>query len=165
MTPAHIERLFRRVQNVLQIGRTTTAPTDSGSVQTVQIKTSNMATRDAVPVTYHYGFSAHLPVGSDVVVLNVSGDSSNGVVVGTAHQPSRPTGLVDGQVLIYDTTGSKVLLDNKGGIVLTASGGTVTINGRLVVTGDASIGGITFLAHEHANGNDGNPTGAPISGT
>ncbi len=139
----------RRLQNLLQVGRTTVAPNDGGPVQTVQVKTSSAQTRDAVPVTYHYGFSAHIPVGSDVVVLNVSGDSTNGVIISTAHQASRPKDLTDGQVLLYDATGSRILLDNAGGIGLTPSGGTVTVTGRLVVTGDATIGGIGFLEHRH----------------
>ena len=119
----HLERLFRRVQNVLQIGRTTTAPIDTGTIQTVQIETSGASTRDAVPVTYHYGFTAHLPVGSDVVVLSISGDSSNGVIVSTAHQPSRPTDLSDGQVMLYTLGGDKILLTNGQGITITPSGG------------------------------------------
>ena len=155
---------IRRLQNLLQVGRTTIAPNDSGPVQTVQVKTGAAQTKDAVPVTYHYGFSAHIPVGSDVMVLNVSGDSTNGVIVSTAHQPSRPKGLTDGQVLIYDTTGSKALFDNKGGITIEPSGGTTTVIGKLVVTEDATIGGIGFLEHKHGGVESGNsPTGAPES--
>ncbi|NPD67308.1 hypothetical protein HN018_06935 [Lichenicola cladoniae] len=157
--------LTRRLQNVVQVMRTTVAPIDSGPVQTVQAKSNSAQTRDNIPVTYHYGFSAHIPVGSDIIVLNVSGDGTKGMVISSAHQGSRPKNLTDGQVMLYDLTGSSVLMDGKGGVVLTASGGTVTINGKLVVTEDATIGGITFLAHEHSNGNDGNATGAPIAGT
>lgn len=160
-----LRTLARRLQNVVQVMRTTVAPIDSGSIQTVQAKSISAQTRDAIPVTYHYGFSAHIPVGTDVIVLNVSGDGTKGMVISTAHQPSRPKGLTDGQVMLYDLTGSSVLMDGKGGISLTASGGTVTVNGKLVVTQDATIGGITFLEHEHSDGNDGNPTGAPISGS
>ena len=158
----HLERAWRRVQHLVQVGRTTTAPTDGGNIQTVQIKTSDAAIRDAVPVTYHYGLTAVIPVGTDVIVLNVSGDSSNGVIVSTGHQTSRPKGLRVGQVALYDLTGSMVLMDNAGGMVLTPSGGTVTVNGKLVVTGDATIGGKDFLGHVHGGVQGGtSDTGIP----
>lgn len=157
ITTHHLERMFRRVQNVLQIGRTTTAPIDSGNIQTVQIKTSNAATRDTVPVVYQYGFSAHIPIGSDVLVLNVSGDSSNGVIVGTGHIASRPKNLTDGQVMLYTVGGDQILLTSGQGMTLTPSGGQpVTIKGDAVITGDAKIGGISFLQHLHGGVQTGN---------
>ena len=150
MSDHTLRNLTRRIQNLLQVGRTTTAPTDTGPVQTVQLKTSTAQTKDAVPVVYHYGFTAHIPLGSDVLVLNVSGDSTNGVVVGTGHQKSRPTGLTDGQVLLYTAGGDRILLTSGQGMTFTPSGGQpVTIDGDVVITGDATIGGKSFLQHKH----------------
>jgi len=154
---------LRRIQNLLQIGRTTVAADDSGPVQTVQLKTSNAQTRDKVPASFHYGFSASMPVGTDVVVLNVSGDSTNGVIIASGHQTYRLKGLPAGGVALYDLTGSTVSLDGKGGIAATPSGGTFTVNGKLVVTGDATISGRSFLSHQHTGVEPGSgDTGAVV---
>jgi len=166
--PQHAERLFRRVQSILQFGTVTAPPDDSGPVQTAQASINDLATRDALPVVQQYGFTAVLPVGSKAVILNVSGDASNGIVIGTTHQASRPKGLTPGQVAIFDLAGDRILLTNGAGIELTPqSGQPVTINGELVVNGalnvtkDATIGGIGFLEHVHPGVQQGGATTKP----
>lgn len=63
----------------------------------------------------------------------------------------------------------QIAMSPDSGIVVTSTK-TVTIkanaeiDGDLKVTGDATIGGITFSRHIHPNGNQGNPTGAPENG-
>ncbi len=161
---SHAERIFRRVQNLFQVGSSTTAALDDGNAQTVQIKTAGAVTRDKVSLLYSFGFSSSPPIGSDLVVLNVAGDSSNGLVIATGHKASRQRGLTPGQVVVYDAAGSTILLDGKGGIVITPKAGTTTFNGAVVITGDATIGGVHFLEHDHGNVQNGNGvTGPPAN--
>ncbi|AZV39906.1 phage baseplate assembly protein domain-containing protein [Komagataeibacter xylinus] len=85
MSHSYADRLFRRLQGLFQIGRISTPPNDTGAVQTGQVTLNGTAIRDGVPIVQDYGFSAVLPVGSQAVVLNVSGDASNGVVIRSIH--------------------------------------------------------------------------------
>lgn len=170
-TQSYTARMFRRIQGLLQLGTTSAAPVDTGPVQTVQVKLNAMTTRDAMPVVQHFGFSAVLPLGSDVVVLNVSGDASNGTIIGSVHQESRPKGLEPGQSCLFDQAGNQILLTNGQGITITPQSGQpiilngpTTIDGALTVTGDATIGGVDFLKHVHGNvQNGGGTTAAPTS--
>ncbi|GCE89694.1 bacteriophage protein [Komagataeibacter diospyri] len=156
MAHSYADRLFRRLQGLFQIGRISTPPDDTGTVQTGQVTINGTAIRDGVPIIQDYGFSAVLPVGSDAIVLNVSGDASNGVVIRSIHKASRPKGLKNGQVCLFDMAGNQVLLTNGNGISVTPqSGQPITLNGKTVINGplevsdDATIGGIGFLEHLH----------------
>lgn len=159
-----LRNMARRIQNAVRAVRSTVVPNDMGSVQTVQLRHSSAQTVDQTKTLYHYGYSASPPVGCDFVVVHVAGDTSNGIAIASGHQASRPKGLTPGQVLIYDSSGSRVLLDPAHGkIVLTPSGGTVEIDGQAIITGDAVIGGKSFLQHVHGGVQGGSSdTGAPI---
>lgn len=145
-----LDRLFKRVRTLVGIGRTTTPPNDGGAIQTVQIKLDDLRTRDQTKIMYHFGFTACLPVGSDVVLLTVAGDLSNGVTVATAHQPTRPTGLQPGEVKLYDAFGKYVYLKD-GEIIVEAAESPVFVNDATTVTINASsdvtfnVGGNVFV--------------------
>jgi hypothetical protein len=76
---------------------------------------------------------------------------------------------VNGQILTMYGPGGVTLMDEgkttefnltPGKIVMSAGGHSITISSAGVV-----IDGITFGTHEHTNGNNGGPTGAPIAGS
>ena len=129
---------MRRVRQLYQSGRTTTAPDDSQNIQTVQIKLDALRTRDGTPVLYHFGFSACLPVGTDVALVSVGGDTSNAVIVGSNHQTYRPKGLRPGESILYDAFGRKIHMTADGGIVVEANGTAITVNNATVVTVNAT---------------------------
>lgn len=152
------ERIFGRVQHALGFARTTTPPTDTGSVQTVQIKLNALTVRDGTPVLYHFGFAACLPIGSDVALVTVSGDTSNGAIVASNHQASRPTGLTPGQCALYDQAGSMLRLNNDGTATLLISGTPIAtfsasgITSAVPVTAPDFVlasSGYTLARHEH----------------
>ncbi|WP_424140250.1 phage baseplate assembly protein domain-containing protein [Roseomonas chloroacetimidivorans] len=116
------EHLRRRVQHTAGSGWLSTAPDDGGKVQQAQVKINDLQTIDRVPVVHHFGFSSAAPINSMVVRLSMAGDTSNGVIVGTLHQSSRPTGLSPGQSLQYDLFGSRVFCANDGTIHISAPG-------------------------------------------
>ena len=136
----YAERLFRRVQNMVQVGTSTTAAIDSGNAQTVQVKTHRAMTRDGVPVLYVFGVSSSPPVGSDLVVLNVAGDSSNGFVISTAHKASRPRDLLPGQTALYDQAGSQLHLDNAGTAALQAATAATVASPAIEASGNVGVG-------------------------
>lgn len=98
------------------------AVNDSGGVQTVQIMLSSTEVRDGSPRIAEFGFSSNPPVGSDGVVAFLGGDRTKGVVIGTCHQPSRPTGLSPGETILHSQDGKSVYLTAAGGIVVEAKG-------------------------------------------
>jgi phage baseplate assembly protein V len=148
---AACERIFRRV--LLAVGRGKVGPVvDSGGIQTMQVTLGPLEVRDGTPRIAEFGFTSNPPSGSDAVGLFVAGDRSNGVVVGTNHQPSRPTGLASGESMLYSQDGKQVYMTADGGIVVNAKGQNVVVNGAANVTWNCS-GTFTLNGNMVLNGN------------
>ncbi|WP_413052131.1 phage baseplate assembly protein V [Pseudomonas bubulae] len=143
-----MERLWRRVQLMSSWGRVTFSD-DSNSAQLLQVKLNDSETRDDTPRIAEFGLTSRPPDGSDVLVVFLGGDRSKGVVVATAHQASRPKGLLAGETMLYDLWGKSVHLTKAGGIVVEAQGAPVTVNNATTVTINAadSVELITPLLH------------------
>lgn len=132
-----MERLWRRVQLMSSWGRVTFSD-DSHSAQLLQVKLNDSETRDDTPRIAEFGLTSRPPEGSDVLVVFLGGDRSKGVVVATAHQASRPKGLLVGETMLYDLWGKSVYLTKDGGIVVEAKGAPVTVNNATTVTINAA---------------------------
>lgn len=143
-----MERLWRRVQLMSSWGRVTFSD-DSNSAQLLQVKLNDSETRDDTPRIAEFGLTSRPPAGSDVLVVFLGGDRSKGVVVATAHQASRPKGLLTGETMLYDLWGKSVHLTKAGGIVVEAQGAPVTVNNATTVTINAadSVELVTPLLH------------------
>ena len=143
-----MERLWRRVQLMSSWGRVTFSD-DSRSAQLLQVKLNDSETRDDTPRIAEFGLTSRPPYGSDVLVVFLGGDRSKGVVVATAHQGSRPKGLLAGETMLYDLWGKSVYLTKAGGIVVEAQGAPVTVNNATTVTINAadSVELVTPLLH------------------
>ena len=143
-----MERLWRRVQLMSSWGRVTFSD-DSRSAQLLQVKLNDSETRDDTPRIAEFGLTSRPPDGSDVLVVFLGGDRSKGVVVATAHQGSRPKGLLTGETMLYDLWGKSVHLTKAGGIVVEAQGAPVTVNNATTVTINAadSVELVTPLLH------------------
>jgi len=129
-------RLWRRVQLFVTRGRITLS-NDAGNVQKLQIRLGAQELRDSTPRLGEFGHASRPPEGSDVVVLFVAGDRSNGVVVASGHQASRPRNLTPGESQLYDLWGKSVYL-TAAGIVIEAKGTPVTVNNATTVTVNAA---------------------------
>jgi len=128
-----INSLYRRI--VLLIGRGhITAVNDSGPVQKMQVKFSTLETHDNLPRLAEFGFSSNPPSGADAVVSFFGGDRSNGVVIATGHQQSRPVNLLPGESMLYSQDGKHVYLTADDGIVIDAQGQSVIVNNASTLT-------------------------------
>ena len=116
------DRLWNRMKHVVGFARTTTAADESGNTSKVQIRVNDLQVIDGYQVVGQFGFQSSIPVGTDVVRMSVSGDLTNGVIVGTSHIESRMKGLPSGGSRHYDLGGRQVLLANDGLIQLFAPG-------------------------------------------
>lgn len=125
-------RLARRV--LLAIGRGRVAASDdSGVVQLLQVQFNPLETIDNMPRIAEFGFTSRPPDGSDALALFIGGDRSNGIIAGTNHQSSRPTGLAKGETKLYSLIGQYVYL-SASGIVVEAKSLPITINNASSVT-------------------------------
>ncbi|WP_343618826.1 phage baseplate assembly protein V [Ralstonia sp.] len=139
MTDQHgiLERVARRV--LLSLARAlVTTVNDSGGVQMMQVKLNPLETRDNTPRVAEFGLTSNPPAGSDAFVVFLGGDRSNGVVLGTVHQASRPKSLAAGETMIYSEDGKQIYLTAAGGIVVKANGQPVEVDNATVVTINAS---------------------------
>jgi phage baseplate assembly protein V len=132
-----IQRLHQRILHAIGRGRVTTG-NDTGSVQTQQIKLGADEIKDDVPRLAEFGFTSMPPVGSDAVLVFIGGDRSNGAIVATGHQASRPKGLKAGEAMIYTQDGKSIYLTADSGIVVDAKGQAVVVNEATNVTINAS---------------------------
>lgn len=130
---AAIEQMMRRISTMLWRGRITSV-NDGGNVQIVQVKLNPQEVKDA-PRLAEYGFSSSPPIGSDMVMVCLAGNRSNGVVVATNHQSSRIKGLSTGEVAVYDNKGQSIRLTSEG-IVITAPLGVKYDTPKMEVTGE-----------------------------
>ena len=62
-----------------------------------------------MPRAAEFGFASRLPAGTDLVVVFLNGDRSNGVVLGTNHPASRPRNQPR-ETQIYSLLGQRVYL-------------------------------------------------------
>lgn len=131
------DRLKRGILAMIGRGRITTS-NDTGSAQLLQLRLSALEVRDQTPRIAEFGFSSRPPVGSDAVLVFVGGDRTNGIVVATGHKPSRPTGLQEGETIVYDLFGKSIKFTKDGGIVVEANNSAVTINNATTVTINAA---------------------------
>jgi phage baseplate assembly protein V len=132
-----LERTARRV--LLSLARAlVTTVNDAGGVQMMQVKLNALETRDNTPRAAEFGFTSNPPIGSDAFVVFLGGDRSNGVVLGTVHQPSRPKNLAPGETMLYSQDGKYVYLTASGGIVVEAKNQAVTVNDATTVTINAA---------------------------
>jgi phage baseplate assembly protein V len=132
-----IDRLGRRMLKAISRGWKTTG-IDTGTVQFMQVQLGPQELKDSVPRVAEFGFTSNPPIGSDVIALFIGGDRSNGVVVATGHQASRPTGLQPGETMIYSQDGKSIYMTKSGGIVVNANNQSVTVNNATTVTINAA---------------------------
>ena len=128
--------LYRRILQLIGRGRVTSV-SDAGPVQTMQAKFLNAEIHDNLARLAEFGFTSNPPDGSDIVVGFFGGDRTNGAVIATGHQPSRPTGLLAGESMLYSQDGKHIYMTSSGGIVVEAKNQMVTINDASTVVVNA----------------------------
>ena len=157
-----IERLARRILMAIGVGRATAPTIETGPTQIVQAAFPGdlISGQDLkeVPSVQSFGFASALKAGADVVALFLSGDRSKGVVIASNDQRYRPTGLLPGEVMIYDAFGHSIHL-TAAGIVST---GNWTHTGNLVTTGALMNNGKNVgSTHQHLDSGGSGLGGVP----
>jgi phage baseplate assembly protein V len=104
----------------------------------MQVQINQLETIDGLRRVAEFGFTSVPPQGSDVAIVFVGGDRSSGLVIGTNHQASRPTGLNPGETMIFTQDGKQIYLTAAGGIIVKANGQPVEIDNATTVTINAA---------------------------
>lgn len=133
MSGTMLERAQRSIMALVGRGRVKFVD-DSGVVQKIQVSMNGLETPDNRLRVAEFGYTSNPPEESDAIVLHVAGDRTGGAVIGTNHQPSRPTGLQPGETMLYSEDGKSVYLTASGGIVVEAKGQDVVVNDARNVT-------------------------------
>ncbi|MBR8435197.1 phage baseplate assembly protein V [Burkholderia cenocepacia] len=137
METGMFDRLARRILTMIGAARITTF-NDGGAVQKLQVKVNGLETIDNMANLMNFGFTSGPPDGTDVAIVFIGGDRSNGVVVGSNHQASRPKNLQAGEAMIYSQDGKQIYLTKSGGIIVNANGQDVQVNNATNITINAA---------------------------
>jgi phage baseplate assembly protein V len=99
---------------------------DSKKAQSLQLDLLDGETADTIERFQEYGFTSVPHAGAEAVMVSVGGLRSHGIVIAVEDRRYRLTGLVGGEVAIYDDQGQKLHLQRAG--ILLTSPFPVTIN-------------------------------------
>ncbi len=164
--------LHRRV--MLLAGRGVVKLTDDApKLQTVQLELLARDVRGRVERFQEYGFTSVPHPGAEAVVICIGGNRDHMIALATEDRRYRPTDLKPGQTMIYDSSGTRLLLGADGtveilaAVKVTVKCPLVRIEGNLEVTGEikdrADADGTTvefvrnrFNQHVHSNPEGGN---------
>ncbi|MXV35847.1 MULTISPECIES: phage baseplate assembly protein [unclassified Saccharibacter] len=140
---------------------------DSGPEQRVALKTHAGQERTAIPVHYPFGFGAHVPLDGAVTHVLQNGSDPSDLVAMPPSNPgaARLGGLQEGESVLYDSVGQRVLLKSgqmveidatqavnvkiAGKPVMTVTEAGVQINGIVQASGDVTAGSISLQHHVH----------------
>lgn len=135
--------LARGLGNMLARGTVVMAKSAT-KMQTLQVKLLSGEVKDGVEHFEAYGLTARPKSGAEHITLFMGGDRSHGVTIMVADRRHRPTGLEEGEVVLYDDLGHKVHL-TRSGIVINGGGHVVTVTNAP----DMVVDGISVKHHTH----------------
>ncbi|EER47728.1 phage baseplate assembly protein V [Actinobacillus minor NM305] len=174
-----VRAAFRGVLNLVKSG---------SDIQQVQVSGLADETIQDLELMQHFGFTSVPPAGTQVVVIPLGGKTTHGIIVATENGSFRVKNLKNGEVAIYDSSGSTIILKNnrvidvecdaynvkcktyqvtasEGATIngdLTQAVGSFSTSGDVTASGDVSANGTSLSTHKHNEQGDGRPTSAPI---
>ncbi|MDG6895034.1 phage baseplate assembly protein V [Volucribacter amazonae] len=80
------------------------------NIQKVQLSALADETLQDVEFIQHFGLTSVPPANSQAIILPLGGETSHSVVIATEHGSFRLKALQEGEVAIYDQSGSSVIL-------------------------------------------------------
>lgn len=148
--------LARGLSNMLARGTVVLAKSAT-KMQTLQVKLLSGEVKDGIEHFEAYGLTARPKSGAEHITLFMGGDRSHGITIMVADRRHRPTGLEEGEVVLYDDLGHKVHL-TRTGIVINGGGHVVNV----VNAPDMVVDGISVKHHTHGGVQaGGSSTGEP----
>jgi phage baseplate assembly protein V len=146
MNPSE-KSLFRKITNLFARGIVKLV-NDNFATQTLQASLLADESRDNIENAQPYGFTYHPLSGAECIALFFGGNRDHGSVITVFDKRYRPKNLKSGEVCLYDASGTKILLNNKGEIEITTAKsvkitaptsqvmGNLEVKGNITATGD-----------------------------
>ncbi|OOH87331.1 baseplate assembly protein [Pasteurellaceae bacterium 15-036681] len=91
---------------------TLTLVKSSGDIQHVQVTGLADETLSDVEFMQQFGLTSVPPAGTEVVVIPVGGKTTHSIVIATENGSFRVKNLKNGEVALYDSSGSTIILKN-----------------------------------------------------
>lgn len=101
---------------------------DSKKIQEVKGTLFADETKEELEHFQNYGFTSRPPSGSEGVALSVNGNRDHVIIVCVDNREFRIKTLADGEVAVYNNTGSNIVLKNNGNIEINCPDNTLKIN-------------------------------------
>jgi phage baseplate assembly protein V len=109
---------------------------DAHGLQLVQAVVNKGDLWDGLQRMQNYGLTSVPLPGAEAVVAAIGGSRSNGVALAVDDRRYRPQSLAAGAVCLYDASGTTIMLENDGTIVVTTATKLRLVTPLLQVTGD-----------------------------
>lgn len=103
-----------------------TSISDTGKIQSAQVKLLDGEVRDGIEILQQYGHTGIAPGKPEALYFSVGGDRDHGVLICVADRQFRLVGLRPGESALYDDLGQKVHL-TRDGIVIDGAGLPITV--------------------------------------
>lgn len=145
-----MRQIWGRLQLICAQGVTTLIGADK-----VQVRVLDGEPLDNIDRVEPYGLSYRAKKGSRAYLFFPSGDRSYGVALVIGDKRYQMD-LQEGEVALHDDEGNYVHLKRGGIIEVKASNRVIADTPIFETTGDAVIGGISFLGHTHPDAQGGN---------
>ena len=143
--------LARRVDNLVSRGVVKNVD-DGKKLQELQVLLLDTELRDEIERFQNYGFTSAPSAGAEAVVIFPGGRRAHGLAICVDDRQYRVISLADGEVCVYDKTGSMIVLKASGDIELIPHSGKVKVTGDVEASGDVKAGSISLKNHTHAAG-------------
>lgn len=145
-----IKKLLRPIKNriMLLIGRAIlSAINNTGKIQKIKVSGLKGEVMSEVERPQSYGVETSPPLSNtEVIVGAINGNRENGIALIVANHDARPSGLLTGDVFLYDNRGHQIEL---------------TVSGIKLKSGDAALWLPNVLAADPFSGA---PHGGPTAG-
>lgn len=134
-----LERLYNRIQNILQRGRLVAAD-DSGPVQLVQVQLNDGESADGLEHLHPYGLS-HVPhEGAEHVTAFLGGSRDTPIVILVGDRRYRLQPLETGDVALYSSGKNYAIMRASGDIeVYSPANTSIKTDGNLSIEAGGSI--------------------------
>lgn len=114
---------------------------DSGAIQKMVLEGFKYDRRSNVDRYQEFGFSSNPPAGSEVIMLSLGGSRSHNIGIASENRDVRPTGLEEGESILYNAFGDYVKIKADGTIEVKASTKVLIDCPMVQMTGDLEVDG------------------------
>lgn len=170
-----LKPFHRRINNLMTRGVLKLVNAD-GDMQTLQMNLLAGETLDEIEHFEPYGFTSHPQADAEVLLTSLGGQRDHSIVVCISDRRFRLKALQQGEVALFTDEGDFIHFkrDNeihlKAQTKLTIETPEANFYGNITAAGNISDANgsmqemrDTYNSHEHPNGNNGSPTGAPTT--